>query len=147
MVPAEKPWQLALRLVKSGNAWLVDWFSLAEFGPVSANVTSAQSFAATSFLEALLGHKDEFAAGLMTLNLKKSLAPPLGSEKKPFSGGILNRKFNEYRGSFTGFSLMKAENNIVTGELSKADGKKTFTIKLVPGERPFDWLVDEYKVD
>lgn len=148
-VPAEKPLQFLMRVVKYGDGWAVDWLSLTEVTPATAPAgdATAQSFAALAFLQALLGHKDDLAAGAMTAAQKKNLAPAFGSEKKPFNAGILKTKFNGYRGNFTGYNLTKVENGIATGELVKADGKKPFTLKLAAGERPNEWLVDEIKVD
>lgn len=148
-LPADKPLQFLMRVVKSGDGWAVDWLSLAEVNPATAPAgePTPQSFAALAFLQALLGHKDDLAAGAMTMAQKKNLAPAFGSEKKPFNAGILKTKFNGYRGNFTGYSLTKVENGIATGELIKADGKKPFTLKLAAGERPNEWLVDEIKID
>ncbi len=148
-VPAEKPLQFLMRVVKYGDGWAVDWLSLTEVTPATAPAgdATAQSFAALAFLQALLGHKDDLAAGAMTAAQKKNHAPAFGSEKKPFNAGILKTKFNGYRGNFTGYNLTKVENGIATGELVKADGKKPFTLKLAAGERPNEWLVDEIKVD
>lgn len=148
-VPAEKPLQFLMRVVKSDNNWAVDWLSLTEVAPATAPAgePTPQSFAAAAFLQALLSHKHDLAAGAMTLALKKNLAPAFGSEKKPFNAGILTTKFNGYRGTFTGYALTNVENGVATGELVKADGKKPFTLKLAAGERPGDWLVDEIKID
>jgi hypothetical protein len=146
-VPAEKPVQLAVRLVKSGGGWIVDWLSVAEVGPVTLPADAAPTFAAAAFLAALLAGNDTQAAGLMALETKKQLAPPFGGETRPYSPGILKTKLDGYRGPFTGFTIAKADGNIVTGELTGAAGKKAFALTLVPGERPFDRLVADVKID
>ncbi len=147
-IKAEKPLHLLLRLVRHENRWSVDWFSLAELSPAESVATvTPQSFAATAFLHGLLGHKDDLAAGTMTVALKKSLAPALGSETRLFNVGILKTKLNGYRGTATGYQLAKAEGGTASGELIHASGKKPFALKLVAGERPDEWLVDEIKVD
>lgn len=147
-IKAEKPLQLLLRLARHENRWTVDWFSLAEVSPVeSTAAVTPQSFAAAAFLQGLLGHRYDLAAGAMTTGFKKSLAPALGSETRLFNVGILKTKLDGYRGPATGYLLTKAEDGTATGELIRADGKRPFALKLVAGERPDEWLVDEIKVD
>jgi hypothetical protein len=147
-IQAEKPLQLLLRLARHENRWAVDWFSLAEVNPAdSPAALTPQSFAASAFLQSLLGHKDDLAAGAMTTGFKKSLAPALGSETRLFNVGILKIKLNGYRGAATGYTLVKAEGGTASGELIHAGGKRPFALKLVAGERPDEWLVDEIKVD
>ncbi len=147
-IKAEKPLLLLLRIVRHESRWTVDWFSLAEVGMADSTVAvTPQSFAAAAFLHGLLGHKDDLAAGAMTVALKKSLAPALGSEARLFNVGILKTKLNAYRGAATGYALAKAEGGTAAGELVSANAKKPFALKLVAGERPDEWLVDEIKVD
>ncbi len=147
-IKAEKPLYLLLRLVRHESRWSVDWFSLAELSPAeSAAAVTPQSFVAVAFLHGLFGHKDDLAAGAMTPGLKKSLAPALGSEARLFNVGILKTKLNGYRGTATGYQLAQAEGGTASGELIHAGGKKPFALKLVAGERPDEWLVDEIKVD
>lgn len=147
-IKAQKPLHLLLRLVRHENRWMVDWFSLAELNPAETTAAvSPQSFAATAFLHGLLGHKDDLAAGAMTVGMKKSLAPALGSEARLFNVGSLKTKLNGYRGTAIGYQLAKVEGGTASGELIHASGKKPFALKLVAGERPDEWLVDEIKVD
>jgi hypothetical protein len=147
-IPAEKPLQMLLRLARHENRWAVDWFSLTEVNPAESTAAATpQSFAAAAFLQALLGHKDDLAAGAMTTGFKKSLAPALGSESRLYNVGILKTKFNGYRGAATGYTLAKAEGGTATGELIHAGGKRPIALKLVAGERPDEWLVDEIKID
>lgn len=147
-LPGEKPRAVTLRLAKGDGVWLVDWFLPAEVAtallPQSGD---ASAFAAAAFLEAMIGQNSHAAAGLMALDAKKRLAPAFTGEKRPFNAGILDQKLAAYRGAFTGFTLTKVENGVATGELSGATTKKPFTLKLVAGERSFDWLVDDVKVD
>lgn len=148
VIRAEKPIQILLRLVRIDNRWLVDWFSFAEVTSAeSTYAVTPQSFVATAFLHGLLGHRYDLAAGAMTPGLKKSLAPALGSETRLFNAGILKTKLDGYRGQATGYSLAKAEDGTASGELIHANGKKSFALKLVAGERPDEWLVDEIKID
>jgi hypothetical protein len=35
----------------------------------------------------------------------------------------------------------------VSGQLTKGDVKKPFTMKLAKGQRAYEWLVDELKID
>ena len=147
-VKSEKPLQLLLRLVRRNDRWTVDWFSLAEIAPTDTTpAVTSQSFTASAFLHGLLGHRYELAAGAMSTRLKKSLAPALGSETKPFNTGTLTIKLDEYRGTARGYTLAKAEGETAIGELIHANGKKAFALKLVAGEHPDEWLVDEIKLD
>lgn len=147
-LPGEKPRLITLRLAKAGSAWAVDWFFPAEVNPATVPQTGdPATFASAAFLEALLGQNSHMAGGLMPLDAKKRLAPPFGGEKRPFNAGILDQKLAAYRGAFTGFALAKVENGLATGEMIGAAGKKPFALKLVAGERSFDWLVDDVKVD
>ncbi|QEL14703.1 hypothetical protein [Limnoglobus roseus] len=147
-LPGEKPRFLTLRLAKAENSWRVDWFFPAEVGSAAIPKSGdAPTFAATAFLESLLGHNSPLAAGVMAPDAKKRLAPAFSSEKRPFNAGILDTKLTVYRGNFTGFTLAKVENGTATGELTGPGTKKPFTLKLVPGERSFDSLVDDVKVD
>lgn len=145
-LPGEKPRAVTLRLAKGAGVWLVDWFLPAEVAATLPPTGDAPAFAAAAFLEAMLGRNSQAAGGLMTADAKKRLAPPFAGEKRPFNAGILDQKLAAYRGAFTGFTLAKVENGVATGELTGAT-KKPFTLKLVAGERPFDWLVDDVKVD
>jgi hypothetical protein len=146
-VKAEKPLHLLLRLVRHENRWTVDWLSLSEVAIDTATAVTPQSFAASAYLQALLGHRYDLAAGAMTTGLKKSLAPALGSESRLYNAGILKTKLDGYRGPATGYALAQAEDGTASGELIHAAGKKPFALKLVAGERPNEWLVDEIKVD
>ncbi len=146
-LPGEKPRAFTLRLANVNGSWLVDWFLPAEVDPATIPKTGdAPTFAAAAFLEALLGSNTPLAAGLMAPDAKARLAPPFRGEKRPFNAGILGTKLTTYRGNCTGFSITKTEGGTVTGELL-GPAKKSFALKLVPGERPFDWLVDDVKVD
>lgn len=147
-INAEKPLRILLRLVRHESRWCVDWFSLTEVNPVAASeALTPQSFAALAFLHGLLGHRYDLAAGAMTTALKKSLAPALGSEARPFNAGILKTKLDGFRGAATSIHLKNAEGGTASGELILANGKKPFSLKLVAGERPDEWFVDEIKVD
>lgn len=146
-VSGAKPQQLLLRVKKAESGWLVDWFSVVEATPVQVpGEPTAQTFASMAFLHALIGHKDELAAGTMSTAYKKSIAPAIGSETKPYNAGTLKTKLNGIRANFTGFKLIKTEGGTVTGQLLNAETSKSFTLKLVMGEQN-EWLVDEVRVD
>lgn len=147
-LPGEKPRHVALRLTKADGGWLADWFFPAEVEPTVPKSGDAAAFAAVAFLDALLSGHGHVAAGLMAADAKARLAPPFGGQKQPYNAGILDQKLATYRGSFTSFSVAKAEGGTVAGELTGGPAaKKPFTLRLAAGGRPGEWLVDDVKID
>jgi hypothetical protein len=147
----DRKYQFTLRAVHVGGEWKADWFfpatGVAVVGQSLVPSRNDPCFAAVAFFEALLGRGDRLAEGLMSPIYKAKLAPPFVSDKRGYNRGILDSKLAEFRGGFTGYTIAKVEGGTVTGELTGKDGKKPFTLKLIKGSRPWDWLVDDVKID
>lgn len=145
------PRHLALRAVRAGGGWRADWFYPAPVGSAASSVPGGgaafPAFAAAAFLDALLAKDDRLAEGLLTQRYKAALAPPLPSDKRGYNRGLLGGKLAGFRGDVTGYRVTRVEGETVAGELTKGDAKKPFTLKLVKGDRPWDWLVDEFKAE
>jgi hypothetical protein len=142
----------ALRVVRGGNGWQVDGFVLAEgigerqevYPPGDGTYVG---FAAVAFLQALLGKDDRLAEGLMTQEHKAALAPPLPSDTRGYNRGLLARRLVGLRGDFTGYRVSQIEGDTVGGELTRGDVKKPLTLKLVRGDRSWDWRVNAFKAE
>jgi hypothetical protein len=147
----ERKYEFTLRLVRTGSEWRADWFlpaaGIAQVGQSLLPSRNDGCFTAVAFLEALLGKGDRLAEGLMTPIYKARLAPPFATDPRGYNRGLLDSKLAEHRGGFTGYTIAKVDSGIVTGELTGKDGKKPFTLKLTKGQRPWDWLVDEFKAE
>jgi hypothetical protein len=147
----------ALRVVRSGGGYLIDWFFPAAVNPAGTYVVTGQpaatGFAASAFLDAVCGKDDRLAEGLMTPRYKAALAPPLPSDKRGYNRGLLGNKLADLRGNFPGYNLSQPAEGTVSGALVKPGerdpgaARKPFTLKLVKGDRPWDWLVDEFKAE
>ncbi len=150
-VAGEAPKHIALRVMKLDGAWRTDWFFASVAGPVSATLPTGDeaypTFAAVAFLDGLLGNSDRIAEGTMSTTFKMGIAPPFPSDKRGYNRGILSSKFGEFRGGFNGYVITKVEAGTVTGELSKGGTTKPFTMKLVKGDRPTDWLIADFRMD
>ena len=83
----------------------------------------------------------------MSTTFKMGIAPPFPADKRGYNRGILSGKFGEFRGGFTGYAITKVEAGTVTGDLSKGGATKPFTMKLVKGDRPTDWLIADFRMD
>jgi hypothetical protein len=147
----DRKYVFTLRLVRVGGEWKADWFfpaaGVAEVGQSLIPSRNDGGFAAVAFLQALLGKGDRLAEGLMTPAYKARLAPPFGSDKRGYNRGLLDSKLTELRSGFTGYTVSQVKDGTVTGDLTGSDGRKPFTMKLVKGSRPWDWLVDELRAE
>ena len=151
VVAGDAPKHIALRVTKLDGAWRTDWFFASGAATVSATLPAGDDaypmFAAVAFLDGLLGNSDRIAEGTMNTTFKMGIAPPFPSDKRGYNRGILSSKFGEFRGGFTGYTIAKVEAGTVTGELSKGGATKPFTMKLVKGDRPTDWLIADFRID
>ncbi len=151
VVAGDAPKHIALRITKLNGAWRTDWFFASGVAPVSATLPAGDdahpTFAAIAFLDGLLGNSDRIAEGTMSTTFKMGIAPPFPADKRGYNRGILSSKLGEFRGGFTGYAIAKVEAGNVTGELSKGVATKPFTMKLVKGDRPTDWLIADFRMD
>ncbi len=151
VVAGDAPKHIALRVTKLDGDWRTDWFFASPAATVSATLPAGDeaypTFAAIAFLDGLLGNSDRIAEGTMSTTFKMGIAPPFPADKRGYNRGILSGKFGEFRGGFTGYAIAKVEGGTVTGELSKGGATKPFTMKLVKGDRPTDWLIADFRMD
>jgi len=139
---------VCLRVARAGGSPGIDWYFPAAVDPavtpVKTGAEAAAGFAAAAFLDALLGKADPLAEGLLTPRYRAEIAPPFGSDKRGYNRGLLATRLAGFRGGATGYRVLHAGGDAVTGELVKGDTKRPFSLKLVPGARPWDRLVDGF---
>ena len=143
-----------IRLVQEGG-WKVDWFQLSSARPAASATPTGpdaayQDFAAAAFLD-LLADKDGMAkasripllANLLSPELRKAWATPFGSDTAggyDYSPAQIDVKLAEI-GAVEAYTAGVAADMTVKGDLTKAEGKKPFTLKLTKGTAPGQWLV------
>ena len=156
----QKPGGYCLRLVKEGGAWKVDWLSLTsvENGTLTTAPTpegAAQGFAVAAFVETAADlngmHEGERAAALgaaLTPALRTAWAAPFDQDKAAgydFNPAALVRKAtSEIGGGTSAYTATRVGDlSEFKVELTKPTGKKAYTVKLVKGAAPHEWLVSE----
>src|SRR5262249_16094222 len=112
-------------------------------------------FAVISFIE-LVADKDampkdgnerpRLIAAAMTRPLREAWGPPFPSDKETFGYNPLEIhksavKVGGGTSNFSGSRVNKSPDYTI--ELTKPGGKATYTVKLVKGDRPNEWLVSE----
>lgn len=148
-----------LRLAKDAGAWKVDWLSLtsADAGPVTAPQTPegvAQAFALSAFVglaaDATGLARDERGLALgaaLSPELRAKLAPPFEQDRAAgldFNPGKLVTECVKVGGGTAAFAAARAADGPTFAvELTKPAGKKAYTVKLVRGPGPHEWLVAE----
>jgi hypothetical protein len=156
---AGSPGRFGLRVVKAGDGWQVDWLhrTAAPAGPgpqVSDGDATFAKFAAQAFLDTVLSGNDALAESLLTPAAKAKLAPPefeshkvLGYNRSKLRQIVLR----DFRADSTGYTLTKlapADGGFVaTGDLTKGDTKKPFTLKLTKGTGPGEWLIADLSTE
>ncbi len=148
----------ALRMVKEADGWKADWLSLS-----SANTTSAalpgsdanalfQHFAAASLAQIICdkdgmaqGERAALLAAGFTPALRQKLAEPFGSDKDKgfdYNAGKLALEVAKIGGGAESITVVPA-GDAFNVEVTKAGGAKSmFTLKLVKGTTPGQWLVE-----
>lgn len=150
-----KPGAYSLRMVRDGNAWKVDWLSVSSVD-VKAISSSADAvlpeFAATAIIEAVCD-KDAMppaertltvAAGLLPA-FRTKLAPPFGSDRDQgfdFNRGALALEIAKLGDKAESVTLTPQGNDAYKVEVTRAGAKAAYTIKLVKGSVPGQWLVE-----
>lgn len=156
----QKPGTYSLRLVKEGGAWKVDWLSISsvENGTVTTTPTpegAALGFAVAAFVELTADVSgmpaEERAVALgaaLTPALRTAWASPFDQDKNAgldFNPAALVRKATAEIGGGTSAYTATRVGDLpeFTVELTKPAGKKKYTVKLVKGAAPHEWLVSE----
>lgn len=142
-----------IRLAQEGG-WKVDWFQLSTApGPVPtvpAGDPAFQQFAATAFLDVLAdkGGRPEdrvpLLANLLSAELRKEWAQPFASDTKngyDYNPGQILLKFAEIGAVDAHTASPVGADLTVKGELTKAAGKKPFTLKLAKGAAAGQWVI------
>jgi hypothetical protein len=149
----------SLRLVREGGAWKADWLSLSsvEAAAVPGAPTpeaAAQQFAVVAFVETVADlngmPKEERApliAAAVTPALRASWAPPFDQDKAQgydYSPGKIVLEVTKIGGGTSSFTVARAgDTPEFSAVLTKPAGKKAYTVKLVRGTGPHEWLVSE----
>ena len=156
----EKPERFALRVEKNAEGvWQVTWFSrTTTTGEVpSATATSDLLRArdtAQDFLDAVTGGEGIVAEGIMKKSLKEDLggSPNMADKAKglTYDEAFLRTKLKRY-GSYIKYTIAKQEMTpgstfaMFSGELSNANDKLPFTIKVSKDDAGLDWMIEEFK--
>jgi hypothetical protein len=146
-----------LRMVQTDGGWKAAWFELGTVKTPDVNTTSTdgpyQDFAVLAFLDALTGNassKEDRTAllgGLLSAKLKTVWAEPFQQDKdrgSDYSAKLLAEHLDKLGGASTGFTRTPIEGDTAKIELMKGEAKTIYTLKLVKGAAPGEWLVDEF---
>lgn len=139
------------------EGWKIDWVSLGTIKAPAQKPTSTegsyQDFAVLAFLDALSGNatpRDDRVAllgGAISSKLKNAWAEPFEGDKSrgyDFNATKLGLKLDELGMGVTGFSRTSDGVDSFRVELMKGEAKTAYTLKLVKGATPGEWLVDEF---
>jgi len=145
-----------LRMVQTDGGWKAAWFELGTVKTPDVKTTSTdgpyQDFTVLAFLDALSANassKEDRAAllgGLLSPKLKAAWAEPFQQDKDrgyDYSPKLLAERLDKL-GGVTGFATTPVEGDTAKIELMKGDAKTAYTLKLVKGAAPGEWLVDEF---
>lgn len=140
-----------------GEGWKVDWLSLGTIAVPPAKPDSTEStyqdFAALAFLDALTGSaasKDErvkLLGGIASAKLKAAWAEAFAQDKAlglDYNAGKLGLRLDELGGGVTDFTRTSTGGDAFTVQLMKSKAGTKYTLKLVKGATPGEWLVDEF---
>jgi hypothetical protein len=141
--------RVVLRLAKSGPGFLVDWVHV---GPQKDRVNLdgggdnlARSFTVHAYLDTLVGGQHALTESLLTPAVKARLAPPL-NDPLGYNRAMLGVKLAGFRGKAAGWKAGGTDET-VAGQLVEPGGpERAFTLKLVKGSRPSEWLVEDFTV-
>ncbi len=150
----------SLRLVKQGGAWKVDWLTLTSVevtaipSPPATAEVAAQDFAAVAFAETvadLHGMPHESRAPLVAAAVappvRAAWAPPFNQDKPQgydYNPATINRRATAIGGGTSSLTVTRVgADPVFTVVFTKPAGKKSYTVKLVKGSGPYEWLVAE----
>jgi hypothetical protein len=154
----KEPGSYSLRLVKEGGAWKVDWLSLTsadlEFSsPAITPEGVAQEFAVVAFVETIADSKcmpedvrTPLVAAAMSPALRMAWGPPTFDDDKPlgYNAKKIHIAATNVGGGTSKFTVARVGDlPEYTVTLTKPAGKKTYTVRLMKGTGPNEWLVNE----
>jgi hypothetical protein len=150
------PDRFLLRMIQAEGGWKIDWFELGTVKTGESKSTAPegpyQDFAVLAFLDAITANassKEDRAlllGGLLTPKLKNAWAEPFDADKATgfdFNKTKLALKLDEFGAGVTGFSRVAAGDTYKI-ELAKGEAKTSYTLKLIKGTTPGEWLVEEF---
>jgi hypothetical protein len=141
-----------VRIVKQNQKWHIDWLHAGresglppinsmnyENTAVSFEIISKR-FAVASFLDPLFTNNYELSEAALTLDAKKSLAPPLGGDARGYNRGTLRGKLKSILNGATSYTVaMTGDKASVT---LTGSAEKKLTLTLSAGARPEIWIVN-----
>jgi hypothetical protein len=151
--------RILLRLVQEDGSWKVDWFqpgSVRETSPLKpANADEAfQGFAAQAFLDAITGEtalplndRVPLVAALLSPSLRQSIAEPFGQDRErgyDYNPARIAQRADEWGHGATAYSRTRTGPGQYRVEITKAGKPRAYSLKLVKGQGPGEWLVDEF---
>ena len=139
------------------EGWKVDWLSLGVHPAPAAKPTATegayQDFAVLAFLDAFTSTataKDDrvrLIGGVMSAKLKNTWAEPFDGDKargEDYNPTKLGLKMDELSKGVTGLTRTPDGADSFKVELPLSGVKPVYTLKLVKGAAPGEWLVDEF---
>jgi hypothetical protein len=151
VVTAGQAGRAVLRMARAGGGWQVDWFHLAPPGAEAVSLTGggdqlARAFTTVAFLDTALTNQRRLAEAVLTLGAKSRLAPPLG-DPIGYNRGVLGVRLSKFREAATGYRVGNPSAEQMTGVLTGPEhpNGRPFTLKLVQGRNPGEWLVDDFQ--
>jgi hypothetical protein len=139
------------------EGWKVDWLCLGVHPATMPKPTSPegpyQDFAVVAFLDAITSTstgKDErirLLGGLLTTKMKNALAEPFDGDKargEDYNPSKLGLWMDDRAKGVTGISWSSAGPDAFKVELPLSGERPAYTLKLVKGAAPGEWLVDEF---
>lgn len=149
----------SLRMVREQGMWKVDWLSISSAEmpnrpPATTPAHAAQDFAVTSFVETLCDlhgmtreQRAPLIAAALTPELRTQWAPPFEQDTKDgydYNPGKIGLEAVKIGGGTSTFTVTRlGDAPEFHAELTKPAGPKKYLIKLIPGNRPMEWLVRE----
>jgi hypothetical protein len=146
----------ALRLVRDGGAWKVDYLGLTSARldgppPAAAGEAALQEFVAAAFADVLADRtampppeRAMAAAALMTPALRARWAEPLGSDKTggfDYSRGGMGLKLKEFAADAV--AVAPQGDATFRVEFARGTDKRAFAVKLAKDAATGRWLVDD----
>jgi len=139
------------------EGWKVDWLSLGVHPVPAANPTSPdaayQDFAVLAFLDAITSTataKDDrvrLLGGVISTKLKNAVAEPFDGDKargEDYNPSKLGLWLDERAKGVTGITRTPDATDAFKIEMPLSGVKPVYTLKLVKGAAPGEWLVDEF---
>jgi hypothetical protein len=155
--PKEKGHYL-LRLVQDGAAWKLDWFQVVNLAATDPRKPQSpdepfQDFAARAFIGAVADRgamsadaRVVLAGALITPKYRAAVGADPGNQDKAagydYNRGWLKQKLPALLDEAEGYTLTPTGPGTVRVALRKGGATKPFTLELVKGTAPGQWLVD-----